>query len=98
MIATFPVLAPRPLGCLSMSLAPNWDDVYVKHTWDSVPANWESLGPPPAGTTIDLRIALNPHQENALVDALYEVSDPKHPKHVLCATAPLMHVLTCAAA
>ncbi|KAH9031563.1 hypothetical protein EDB84DRAFT_1492372 [Lactarius hengduanensis] len=64
-----------------MSFAPNWDDVYVKHTWDAVPANWESVGPPPSGTTIDLHIALNAHRENALTDALYEVSDPRHPKY-----------------
>ncbi|KAH8987770.1 Pro-kumamolisin, activation domain-containing protein [Lactarius hatsudake] len=64
-----------------MSFAPNWDDVYVKHRWDAVPANWENVGPPPSGTTIDLHIALNAHRENALVDALYEVSDPRHPKY-----------------
>lgn len=64
-----------------MSLAPNWDDTYVKHTWNAVPTNWESVGPPPAGTTLDLRIALNPHRENALIEALYEVSDPTHPKY-----------------
>ncbi|KAH8995542.1 subtilisin-like protein [Lactarius hatsudake] len=54
----------------------------VKHTWRAVPANWETLGCPSAGTTIDLYIALNPHQESALLDALYQVSDPKHPRHV----------------
>ncbi|KAH9174031.1 subtilisin-like protein [Lactarius sanguifluus] len=53
----------------------------VKHTWSAVPANWETLGCPSAGTTIDLYIALNPHQETALIDALYEVSDPKHPRY-----------------
>ncbi|KAH9165153.1 subtilisin-like protein [Lactarius sanguifluus] len=44
---------------------------------------------PSAGTTIDLYIALNPRHENALVDALYEVSDPKHPRHVHPTAAPL---------
>ncbi|KAH9168457.1 subtilisin-like protein [Lactarius sanguifluus] len=53
----------------------------VKHTWSAVPVNWETLGCPSAGTTIDLYIALNPHQESALIDALYEVSDPKHPRY-----------------
>ncbi|KAH9170796.1 subtilisin-like protein [Lactarius sanguifluus] len=58
-----------------------WGDMRVKHTWSAVPANWETLGCPSAGTTIDLYIALNPHQEDALIDALYEVSDPKHPRY-----------------
>ncbi|KAH9168988.1 Pro-kumamolisin, activation domain-containing protein [Lactarius sanguifluus] len=61
----------------------------LKHAWSSAPANWETLGCPSAGTTIDLYIALNPHRENALVDALYEVSDPKHPRHVHLTAAPL---------
>ncbi|KAH8995540.1 hypothetical protein EDB86DRAFT_3077567 [Lactarius hatsudake] len=34
---------------------------------------WETLGRPSASTTID--IALNLHQENVLIYALYEVSD-----------------------
>ncbi|KAH9174030.1 subtilisin-like protein [Lactarius sanguifluus] len=72
-----------------MPLAP-WDNMRVKHTWSAVPANWETLGCPSAGTTIDLYIALNPHQESALIDALYEVSDPKHPRHVHLTAAPLM--------
>ncbi|KAH8995578.1 subtilisin-like protein [Lactarius hatsudake] len=68
------------LADFATSLAP-WGDVRVKHAWSSVPANWETLGCPSAGTTIDLYIALNPRQENALIDALYEVSDPKHPRY-----------------
>ncbi|KAH9000630.1 subtilisin-like protein [Lactarius hatsudake] len=58
-----------------------WGDMRVRHTWSAVPDNWETLGCPSAGTTMDLYIALNPHQENALIDALYEVSDPKHPRY-----------------
>jgi hypothetical protein len=77
------VLAAAPLCDLSMPLAPLWDDMRVKHTWNAVPANWESLGHPPAGTTIDLHIALKPHRESALIDALYEVSDPRLPTYVL---------------
>ncbi|KAH9039325.1 subtilisin-like protein [Lactarius pseudohatsudake] len=73
------LIAP-PLADFATPLAP-WDDMRVKHTWSAVPANWETLGCPSAGTTIDLYIALNPHQENALIDALYEVSDPKHPRY-----------------
>src|SRR6266702_2230047 len=79
------------------SLSPRWDDIHVKHAWDAVPANWECLGHPPVGTTIDLYVALKPQHENALIDTLYEVSEPRHRKHVL-STAPLRtHLLTCGA-
>ncbi|TFY59321.1 hypothetical protein EVG20_g7835 [Dentipellis fragilis] len=61
--------------------APRWDDLQVKHAWNTVPANWASEGAAPEGTTIDLRIALKPHQEDALVKALYEVSDPEHQRY-----------------
>ncbi|KAH9064565.1 subtilisin-like protein [Lactarius vividus] len=81
-------LTAAPLADFVTPLAP-WGDMRVRHTWNAVPANWETLGCPSAGTTIDLYIALNPHQENALIDALYEVSDPKHPRHVHLTTAPL---------
>ncbi|KAH8995588.1 subtilisin-like protein [Lactarius hatsudake] len=81
-------LTATPLANFATLLAP-WDNMRVKHTWSTVPANWETLGCPSAGTTIDLYIALNPHQENALIDALYEVSDPKHPRHVHLTAAPL---------
>ncbi|KAF8257579.1 peptidase S8/S53 domain-containing protein [Lactarius quietus] len=60
---------------------PLWDNMQVKHTWNAVPENWECLGPPPSGTTIDLHIALKPHRENALIDALYEVSDPRNQRY-----------------
>ncbi|KAI0048738.1 subtilisin-like protein [Auriscalpium vulgare] len=74
------VLAAVPLT-LASPLAPRWDDFKVKHAWHDVPRNWKCEGPAPAGTTIDLRIALKPHRENALVDALYEVSSPQHAKY-----------------
>ncbi|KAH9046089.1 subtilisin-like protein [Lactarius hengduanensis] len=57
------------------------DVKHIKHSWNTVPRNWDSLGRPPSGTTIDLYIALKPQRENALVDALYEVSEPGHPKY-----------------
>jgi tripeptidyl-peptidase-1 len=75
------VLAAAPLG-LATPLSPRWDDIRVKHLWGSIPDKWECQGHPPAGTTIDLRIALKPHREFALIDALHEVSDPSHPKYV----------------
>ncbi|KAH9165261.1 subtilisin-like protein [Lactarius sanguifluus] len=73
-------LTATSLADVAKPLAP-WGDVRVKHAWSSVPANWETLGCPSAGTAIDLYIALNPNQESALIDALYEVSDPKHPRY-----------------
>ncbi|KAH8994347.1 subtilisin-like protein [Lactarius hatsudake] len=73
-------LTATPLADFATPLAP-WGNMQVKHTWSAVPVNWETLGCPSAGTTIDLYIALNPRQDNALIDALYEVSDPKHPRH-----------------
>ncbi|KAH8984341.1 subtilisin-like protein [Lactarius akahatsu] len=73
-------LTATPLADFAMPPAP-WGDVRVKHAWSSVPANWEALGSPSAGTTIDLYVALNPHHDNALIDALFEVSDPNHPRY-----------------
>ncbi|KAH8982286.1 subtilisin-like protein [Lactarius akahatsu] len=73
------VLALVPFANNAKPLTPFWDDLRVKHTWGAVPPNWESLGHPSAGTTIDLHFALKPDHENALIDALYEVSDPKIP-------------------
>ena len=80
-----------------MPLTTLWDDIRVKYTWNATPANWETLGHPPAGTAIDLYIALKPDRENALIDALYKVSNPGHPKHVPAAP-PLAPALTCATA
>ena len=70
------------LACHALTPSP-WDQIRFKHKWDAVPDNWVSLGPPPNGTTIKLHIALKANREKALVDALHEVSHPRHPKHVL---------------
>ncbi|KAI9431929.1 hypothetical protein H4582DRAFT_2102729 [Lactarius indigo] len=51
----------------------------VKRAQNAVLATWKGLGPPPADAAIDLSIALKPHNENALIDALYEVSNPVLP-------------------
>ncbi|KAH9167583.1 subtilisin-like protein [Lactarius sanguifluus] len=58
-----------------------WGGMKVKHAWDAVPKNWESLGHPSNRTTIDLHLALKSHREDALVEALYEVSDPEHSRY-----------------
>ncbi|KAH9071440.1 subtilisin-like protein [Lactarius deliciosus] len=80
-LAVLSILSAAPFADLAMPLPPPWGDVCVKHTWNTVPANWESLGLPPPGTTIDLYIALQPHRDNALIDALHEVSTPGHQKY-----------------
>ncbi len=81
------VLSAVPLANFATPLAP-LDDLRVKHTWNAVPPNWETLGHPPASTTIDLHIALVPHREKALIDALYEVSAPRSPQRVPFNTPP----------
>ncbi|KAF8267660.1 peptidase S8/S53 domain-containing protein [Lactarius quietus] len=74
-------LAAMPLANFTSPLVPPWDDIHVKHTWIDVPPNWETLGTPSSNATIDLHIALVPQFENALIDALYEVSTPGHPRY-----------------
>ncbi|KAH9057762.1 subtilisin-like protein [Lactarius vividus] len=66
---------------LATPLAPCWDGMKVMHAWSTVPNNWKSLGHPPNQTTINFYIALKSQRENALVDALYQVSDPKSPRY-----------------
>ncbi|KAH8990961.1 subtilisin-like protein [Lactarius akahatsu] len=79
-LSVLSVLAPGPLSSLATPLASHWDDLRPKHAWNSVPENWQNLGHPPADTTIDLHIALKAKNENALIDALIEVSSPGHPR------------------
>ena len=82
-------LAAMPLTSLATTGTSHWGDMRVKHLWDTLPGNWTYLRHPSNSTTIDLHIALKPQSENALIEALYEVSSPSHPKHVspslLCA-------------
>ncbi|KAI9431520.1 subtilisin-like protein [Lactarius indigo] len=69
------------LGNLTTPAAPGWGDMHIKHAWKAVPIEWESLGAPPVGTTIDFRIALKPNNEDVVIDALHNVSNPRHPKY-----------------
>ncbi|KAH9062387.1 subtilisin-like protein [Lactarius vividus] len=80
-ISVLSVLAASLLGGLAKPLSLPWDDIHTKHSWNSVPRNWESIGHPPSGTTIDLYIALRPHRDHALIDTLYEISEPGHPRY-----------------
>ncbi|KAH9067996.1 subtilisin-like protein [Lactarius deliciosus] len=82
-LSVLSVLSAGSLFILATPLSPLWDDMRLKHAWRTVPANWEIIGHPPVGTTINLYLALKPQREDALIDALYEVSDPRHPKYGL---------------
>ncbi|KAH9035160.1 peptidase S8/S53 domain-containing protein [Lactarius deliciosus] len=73
-------------GGLATPFASHWDDHRPKHAWNSVPENWKNLGHPPDETTIDLHIALKAQDENALIDALVEVSSPGPSK--TCSSLP----------
>lgn len=75
------VLIVASLTALATPLPQPWHDISVKHAWKTVPHNWECLGPPPTGITIDLHIALQPKEGNVLMEALYEVSTPGRPKY-----------------
>ncbi|KAI9443546.1 subtilisin-like protein [Lactarius indigo] len=70
-----------------------WDNMRVMHAWSAVPADWETLGYPPASTTINLYIALNPHHDDALIDTLYEVAElvRPHPDTLELVTSWLAH-------
>ncbi|KAH9016942.1 subtilisin-like protein [Lactarius pseudohatsudake] len=81
LISVISVLAAILLDSLAKPFSPRWDDMRIKHSWNAVPENWESLGNPLSGTTIDLYVALKAHRENALIDTLYQVSDPNHPRY-----------------
>ncbi|KAH9165482.1 subtilisin-like protein [Lactarius sanguifluus] len=91
LVSALSVLAAILLASLAKPFSPHWDDMRIKHSWNAVPENWESLGNPLSGTTIDLYVALKAHRENALIDTLYKVSDPNHPRHVYSATPSLRH-------
>ncbi|KAH9025804.1 subtilisin-like protein [Lactarius hengduanensis] len=78
-ISLLSILVTVPLGSLT-TLSP-WNEMRTKHSWSTIPSTWEILSSPPAGTTIDLCVALEPQRENALIEVLHEVSDPTHPKY-----------------
>ncbi|KAF8257734.1 peptidase S8/S53 domain-containing protein [Lactarius quietus] len=83
-IFVFSVLAT--LIGLVTAFSPHWHDMRTKHSWPAVPHGWEWVGRPQNTTTIDLYVALKSHRENALIDALYEVSTPGNQKQVFFAT------------
>ncbi|KAH9007053.1 hypothetical protein EDB86DRAFT_3069728 [Lactarius hatsudake] len=74
-----------PLINFPTPLVPPWDDIRVKHAWNHVPLSWETLGHLPLAPRV---ISIKPRDRNALIDALYEVSTPRSPKHVLSNNPP----------
>ena len=87
--------AAVPLYDLATPVVP-WDDMKINHTWNVTPVNWETLGHPSAGSTIDINIVLKPYRESALIDAVSEISDPKHSRHGHLTIPPLAPSFTCA--
>ncbi|KAH8978178.1 hypothetical protein EDB86DRAFT_3108852 [Lactarius hatsudake] len=51
-LSVLSVLAAVPLINFTTPLALSWGDIRVKHSRDHVPPSWETLGPPPVGTSI----------------------------------------------
>ncbi|KAH8983887.1 subtilisin-like protein [Lactarius hatsudake] len=82
------VIALVLLGSLAKPLSPPWDDMHIKHSRNTVLKDWEALGRPPSGTTIDLYIALRPQCENAVVNTLYEVRTRPSKEQVADLVAP----------
>ncbi|KAI9455777.1 subtilisin-like protein [Lactarius psammicola] len=80
-LSVLSTLAAVLLGGFATPLAPRWGRMRVIHAWNAVPKNWESQGYPHNKTTIDLYLALKSHREDALIDALYKVSNPWDPQY-----------------
>lgn len=56
------------------------DDAKTKHPRYTISERWEHHGHPPSSPAICLWIVLKQHHEDALIEALYKVSNPKHSK------------------
>ena len=91
------VLAAVPLTDVATPVIP-WNDMKIKHTWNAIPVNWETLSHPSTGSTIHLHIVLETHRENAFSDTVPVISDLIHSRHVLLTIPPPAPLLTCAAA
>lgn len=74
LLALVSLVAAKPLA------TKRWDDFEVKHAWTEAPKGWKCHGPAPADHVLDMRISLKQDRLEDLITALYEVSDPTHPK------------------
>jgi len=90
-LSVLSTLSAAILGGFATPLAPRWNEMRV-NICNDVPKNWENLSHPPNETTIDLHLALKSYRENDLIDALYEVSNPRHLRYV--PHRPLTHACT----
>ncbi|KII89301.1 hypothetical protein PLICRDRAFT_109130 [Plicaturopsis crispa FD-325 SS-3] len=57
------------------------EDFAVKHAWTSVPVGWDVHNVPTPDQLMTLRIGLKQHRMDDLIAALYEISDPAHPRY-----------------
>ncbi|KAF8267216.1 armadillo-type protein [Lactarius quietus] len=80
-LSAIAVLSAGPLCIIATPLQQRWGEMHVKSALKEVNPDWICLGPPAAKTMIDLHIVLQFQHENVLVDALYQVSTPSHPKY-----------------
>ncbi|KAF8265512.1 subtilisin-like protein [Lactarius quietus] len=81
MLSVLSIFTTTSLSVIATPFTPIFGAIHVKHSWSSVPDDWTNLGHPAADTTIDLHIALRAQDENALIEALHEVSSPDNPKY-----------------
>ena len=88
------ILAAVPLTYVATPVVP-WGDMKVVHAWNAIPINWETLGHPSAGSTVDLYVVLEPDLDAALTDALSEISNPNHPRYIFLSNHLPMHLLMC---
>ncbi|KAI0336682.1 subtilisin-like protein [Cubamyces sp. BRFM 1775] len=68
------VLVPSSIG--NPTLPPSNDVLPVHESRQTVPPGFVYVGPAPSDHTLKLRFALSQNDPNAIVDALYRVSDP----------------------
>ncbi|KAH8997753.1 subtilisin-like protein [Lactarius hatsudake] len=57
LIPVLSLIAAILLGSLAKPFSPRWDNMRIKHSWNAVPENWECLGNPLSGITIDLYVS-----------------------------------------
>lgn len=63
-------------------LTRRWDDTAVKHAWSHVPNGWVMHSTALPNHRLDMRIGLKQAGFEALVEHLYQISDPDHQRRV----------------